>query len=106
MFGTDAANTFTVGSLTAEDGSVLGGILVGASGADTLTGGADGDWLAGGTGADTLDGGDGDDLLFIDTAIQGGAGYDVAWSKTTARSPSPSPPSASKRSWAAAGRTG
>ena len=81
VFGTDAANTFTVGSLTAEDGSVLGGILVGADGADTLTGGAGGDWLASGTGADALDGGDGDDLLFIDTddtTIQGGAGYDVA----------------------------
>ena len=63
MFGTETANTFTVGSLAAEDGSVLGGILVGAGGADAL------------------DGGDGDDLLFIgtdDTAIQGEAGYDVA----------------------------
>ena len=81
MFGTETANTFTIGSLTAEDGSARGGILVGAGGADTLTGGAGGDWLAGGAGADALDGGDGDDLLFIDTddtTIQGGAGYDVA----------------------------
>ena len=71
MFGTDAANTFTVGSLTAEDGSARGGILAGAGGADTLTGGAGGD------------------LLFIDSediAIQGGAGYvRAAWPAATGR---------------------
>lgn len=57
-------------------------MLVGGSGADSLTGGDGNDTLLGGGGLDTLLGGNGDDLLAPgnetgQTTLQGGAGNDV-----------------------------
>lgn len=53
-------------------------------GDDTLVGNAGNDSLIGGDGADVILGGDGDDYLFIDgndTDVQGGNGYDRAFSQ-------------------------
>lgn len=83
------------GAVLAVDGGALDPavrlVLVGGTGADTLTGGrghdslaggAGDDWLTGGGGADTLSGGEGDDLLRITLdagrdVLRGGAGADV-----------------------------
>ena len=73
-FGSDGADTLSAGSRASA-------LLNGGAGNDTLTGGVGDDWLSGGAGADSLNGGDGDDVLLIDssdTAINGGAGLDVA----------------------------
>ena len=55
-------------------------IVIGTSGADTLTGGAGNDVLIGGAGADTLSGGDGRDLLIGGSGadqLDGGTGEDI-----------------------------
>ena len=58
---------------------------IGGSGNDTLTGDNEDNWLIGGLGADTLSGGGGNDYIIADaddikdgqSAIRGGAGYDI-----------------------------
>jgi hypothetical protein len=59
--------------------SILGSIVFGGAGKDTLTGTSAGDDLHGGTGNDILNGGAGDDSLFGDggdDTLKGGAGND------------------------------
>ena len=60
-----------VGGMTATDGQNRGAFMLGASGADTLTGSALADLLVGNAGDDTLKGGQGNDILL------GGAGTDT-----------------------------
>ena len=55
VIGTSGADTLTGGSGNS--------VLIGGAGADTLTGGAGRDLLIGGSGADQLDGGAGEDIL-------------------------------------------
>nr|WP_222528509.1 calcium-binding protein [Azospirillum sp. 412522] len=62
-------------------GSVVGLLIDGGDGDDTLVGGAFNDTLIGGSGGDSLVGGDGDDLFYMDATgrIDGGAGLDTVY---------------------------
>ncbi|MFZ2366927.1 MAG: peroxidase family protein [Azonexus sp.] len=67
MTGDAGPNTLT-GTAGADniDGLAGNDVLNGLAGSDTLIGGADDDWLDGGTGADTMAGGDGNDTYVVD----------------------------------------
>ena len=72
VWGTDTANTFTLG-----DGNDT---AYGFAGNDTILGGAGDDILDGGDGADTIEGGDGNDRIIGGAganSLKGGAGDDV-----------------------------
>ena len=62
-----------------------GVVLFGEGGDDELTGGTGDDLLSGGAGADAVRGGDGNDILIVDSndfadgAVDGGAGFDIAF---------------------------
>ncbi len=86
LYGTPGVTlNLQTGSATAIGGGAAGkvaniSIVIGTSGADTLTGGAGNDVLIGGAGADTLTGGAGRDLLIGGSGadqLDGGSGEDI-----------------------------
>ena len=86
LYGTPGVTVnLQTGSATAIGGGAAGkvaniSIVIGTSGADTLTGGAGNDVLIGGAGADTLTGGAGRDLLIGGSGadqLDGGSGEDI-----------------------------
>ncbi|PLX39333.1 MAG: hypothetical protein C0606_02060 [Hyphomicrobiales bacterium] len=77
---TDSGGLTYTETVTITVTDVIGEVLVGSSGADTLNGGAGADTIAGVGGNDVIDGGDNDDLLNGgngDDTLYGGAGDDM-----------------------------
>ncbi|NYZ13126.1 hypothetical protein HL658_11220 [Azospirillum sp. RWY-5-1] len=84
--GVEVVNSGSGADLIDGSGFTTSVTISGGAGDDTLIGGSGNDTLTGGAGADSLYGGDGDDRLIVDGAdvvIDGGAGFDHVYARTS-----------------------